>query len=346
MALNLEQCLVTGRGASAIYLLLQHLGKNGVLLAPANVCYAALYPALYAGWSLRFCDVDPITGHLTEPLVRQALEQGPADALLLPHMYGQPIAQLPQILALCKSQGVWTIEDCASAMGAQSQTYTVGQLGDYAVYSTGYAKTIEVGFGGLLAGKNDPLLWANELEQKLPLYSPQVQRTETLFSRLYRVLRNQGEGVLEQAVYAALPEGARSAFLFRLKEEEKQQVRQALNGLQTEVERRRNCLRDCQTAFEEQGLGRWLRLYPYTEGAVPWRLVLFTAPELHQPLIDACLEAGFPVSDWYPRVTPMFGDLGGYPGAKQMEQTILNFPLQQQTAQHICPMLARLLEKL
>ena len=346
MALNLEQCLVTGRGASAIYLLLRHLGENGVLLVPANVCYAALYPALYAGWSLRFCDVDPITGHLTESLVHQALEQGPADALLLPHMYGQPIAQLPQITALCKSKGLWTIEDCASAMGAQAQNYAVGQLGDYAVYSTGYAKTIEVGFGGLLVSKKDPLLWANELEQQLPLYSPQIQHTETLFSRLYRVLRNQGEGVLEQAVYAALPEGARSAFLFRLREKEKQQVRQAIGDLQTEVERRRNCLRDCQAAFEEQGLGRWLRLYPYTEGAVPWRLVFFTEPELHQPLIDACLEAGLPVSDWYPRVTPMFGDPGVYLGAKQMEQTILNFPLQQETAQRICPMLAKLLEKL
>ena len=36
---------------------------------------------------------------------------------------------------------------------------------------------------------------------------------------------------------------------------------------------------------------------------------------LRAELVQACLKEGLPVSDWYPRVTPMFGDTGEYPGA-------------------------------
>ena len=59
--------VLTGRGGTAVYLLLKHKGSGGRLLAPANLCYAALYPALYAGWSVVFCDVDPATGDLPCP---------------------------------------------------------------------------------------------------------------------------------------------------------------------------------------------------------------------------------------------------------------------------------------
>ena len=52
------------------------------------------------------------------------------------------------------------------------------------------------------------------------------------------------------------------------------------------------------------------RVFPYTEGAVPWRFSFFVEPQMHKPIIDACLAAGVPISDWYPSVAPMFGDAG------------------------------------
>ena len=62
-------------------------------------------------------------------------------------------------------------------------------------------------------------------------------------------------------------------------------------------------------------------------------------------LVQVCLEGGLPVSDWYPRVTPMFGDAGEYPGARAMEERILNLPLRPDTARDLCPALARLAKK-
>ena len=338
----------TGRGGTAVYLLLKHKGPGGRLLAPANLCYAALYPALYAGWSVVFCDVAPATGNLTLPILQKALDRHRPDGVILPHMYGQPIRGMAEMVKLCRSRGVFTIEDCASAMGADSPEYPVGKTGDYTLYSTGYAKIVEVGYGGILASETDPLDWVPPLEEELPLCGPAVEKTETLFSRLYRVLRNEGEGALEKAVYRALPEGARGMFLFRLTGAQKAEIAKALEGLAEEVRRRRACLADCEKALEEAGtlVPRGpLRLYPYEPGAVPWRLSVFVPAAWRRRLIDACLEEGLPVSDWYPRITPLFGDEEEYPGAKAMEQTILNLPLRPDTAAALCPALGRLAQK-
>ena len=340
--------VLIGRVGTAVYLLLKHKGPGGRLLAPANLCYAALYPALYAGWSVSFCDVDPATGNLTLSLLEQALDAHRPDAVILPHMYGQPIERLDDMVALCRGRGTLTIEDCASALGASSPEYPVGKTGDYTLCSTGYAKIVEVGYGGILASETDPLDWVPALEEELPFYGPAVERTETLFSRLYRVLRNEGEGVLEKAVYRALPQGARNMFLFRLTDRQKETMEKALEELPGEVSRRRACLAECEKTLREQGALKPagpLQLYPYTPGAVPWRLSFFVPVALRGRLVQVCLEEGLPVSDWYPRVTPMFGDAGEYPGARAMEERILNLPLRPDTARDLCPALARLAKK-
>ena len=42
----------------------------------------------------------------------------------------------------------------------------------------------------------------------------------------------------------------------------------------------------------------------------------------------------------------MFGDAGEYPGAKAMEERILNLPLRPDTARVLCPALAKLAKKM
>ena len=112
--LQQKHSVITGRGATAIYLALLHCasqrkaadGQQHTLLAPANVCYAALYPALYANWSVRLADVSPVDGNLTFDLVKQAFDEHRPDVLLVPHMYGQPVADMHRIQTLCHEQDV------------------------------------------------------------------------------------------------------------------------------------------------------------------------------------------------------------------------------------------------
>lgn len=358
MEFDREHMRVCGRGASGIYLVLSHLAPSGMLLAPANICYAALYPALYAGWTVGFCDVDPVTGNVTLPLFRDALDRLRPDAAIVPHMYGQPVADMAAIARLCGERGVTLVEDCASAMGATAD-YPLGDMGDYTVYSTGYAKTVELGFGGIVASRRHDLGWFDGAQEALPPWTPQVERTEHLFSRLYRVLRNEGDGLLEHAVYAALPEGARDLFLYRLDEGRAARVSGAFDELPAVVAHRRSVLRECLAALgdagcpvlpadgcdplaTEDGFAPGLYGYPFSEGAVPWRLCLFTPFSRHRGIIEECLKEALPISDWYPRVTPLFAERGDYPGAFSMERSIVNFALTDSCPVFVCPRLARI----
>ncbi|MBR3224021.1 MAG: DegT/DnrJ/EryC1/StrS family aminotransferase [Atopobiaceae bacterium] len=341
--LQQKHSVITGRGATAIYLALLHCasqrkaadGQQHTLLAPANVCYAALYPALYANWSVRLADVSPVDGNLTFDLVKQAFDEHRPDVLLVPHMYGQPVADMHRIQTLCHEQDVILIEDCASAMGGTYvggplDGYALGTAGDYAVFSTGYAKVVEVGFGGFLTSESDSLTWAKELERDLPLRSSQTEQTETLFSKVYRTLRSYPDGALDKAIYEVLPTASRSLFLFRLSESEKSSVRDSLDSLDNTVKTRRELLASCEQVWTN-ARPRNAHTFPYCPGSVPWRFSFFVRPGVHRPLIDACLREGIPISDWYPSIAPMLGDTGSYPGAEENERSILNLPLNAQT---------------
>ncbi len=348
MACNLPQySLVTGRGASAIYLALRHVtevtGRTGLLLAPANVCYAALYPALYAGWSVQLMDVSPVDGNLVARDVEEALNRFLPNALLAPHMYGQPIAELPQIAELCAAARVTLIEDCASAMGATS-TYAVGHVGDYTIYSTGYAKTVDLGFGGLLASDKDDLAWALQDETSLPFWTDGLDHTEALFSKMYRVLRSYPDGVLDRAIYSMLPDASKSLFLYRLDDAKKREVMMAIECLGSIVEERRRIESRCVHLWA-QTLPH-MRVYRYAEGAVPWRFSFFVNHELRAPLVSACLEVGIPVSDWYPSIAPMMGDVARYPHAESMGAAILNLPLSEATISTNLPRLFEIVAEL
>lgn len=339
--------LVTGRGSTAIYLALKHLAqvaeKPGTLLAPANVCYAALYPALYAGWTVQLMDVSPEDGNLVARDVEKAVCHYSPDALLAPHMYGQPISELPQIAELCAKEHVAIIEDCASAMGATS-TYAVGHMGAYTIYSTGYAKTVDLGFGGLLASDEDDLSWVSLEEERLPFWGESLERTETLFSKAYRVLRSFPDGRLDRAIYDMLPGASRDLFLNRLSDAKKREVMASLESLDEVVHERRRLQARCDELWH-RGLPH-MRAYQYTEGAVPWRFSFFVEPSLRKLLIAACLDAGIPVSDWYPSIAPMMGDTARYPHTEHMESTILNLPLAEATITSTLPRLIEIVTEL
>lgn len=338
---------VTGRGSSAIYLLLTHLKEHGTMMAPANVCYAALYPAIYAGWSLKLCDVDPLTGNITFETFKEAAENQKADAVLLPHMYGQPIQDLNRIIEYCKENRIVTIEDCAAAMASKAE-YPLGKTADYSVYSTGYAKNVEVGFGGLIASSKDSLEWVEDLEKKLPLRSEDLDQTETLFSRLYRVLRNSGDGVLDRHIYKAMTDNSRDLFLFRLNENEKRQVLDAIKDA-GEIGKRKISLYRKAEELLLQSLSKenrkLIEIYPYTENAVPWRFSFYVPAKLHASFIQESLNRGLPVSDWYPVSSIMVQDDGSYPGAAAAESRIINFPVGDRLINEIIPQMNSILDK-
>ena len=319
-------CLVVARGATGIFLILQSLGLEGYeALVPANLCYAGVYPVVYAGMKPVFCDVDPESGNVTPEGVASLLSDQ-VRVMIIPHMYGNPVRGLEKIRSLCRDRGVTLVEDCASAMGATAAAYDVGSMGDYCIYSTGYAKTIDLGYGGLIVSREHGLDRIAEMEVRLPAETERAHQETALFSALYRVLRNQGEGTrLAERLYRTMMESSRDMLIHRITEDRKAEVLRSLRTLPDVIRKRREAWKEYQERLS--GI-RHARMYSFAPGAVPWRAnLLIEDPELRRKVIQGCLDRRLPVSDWYPRVTPMFGEERHFPGAQWHEEHILNFPL-------------------
>lgn len=320
---NKKNRIAVGRGSTAIYLALKGESLQQVkVLVPANICYAAVFPILLSGNIPVFCDVDANTGNMRFEDINNAWEDGIA-AAVIPHMYGNPVECLPEIVDFLHSRKVMVIEDCASALGAEVGGVLVGSLGDYAVYSFGHSKTIDIGNGGVLA-TDLSLDKIASLYGTLPKYTDDVGKDCDFFSKLYRAIRNDPQQGWSTYIYKALSEKAAGMFLYRMDsgfenklEESVTEFKQVVDRRRTEVDVYRRLIR----------FNKNCREYKFAEGSSPWRFNVMVEPNIRQELIAYLLNKNVPVSDWYPTVTDIFSENKEFPGARYMEERILNFPL-------------------
>lgn len=313
--------LIVSRAATAVYLLLKSNGIIGQkVLVPANICYAAVYPIIYSGNLPEFCDVDPMSGNVNYELISKKLNG--CAALILPHMYGNPIQDIKEICELCRKNSVISIEDCASAMGAEAQSGPCGGFGDYVIYSMGYSKTIDLGYGGIIASDNN-LSQIKSMYDKLPLKTEEDEANEAFYSKLYRLIRNNTAQTVSESIWTALFDKLQTVFVHRLDIFEDDFLRNTCR-LSSIISQRRS-----ETKLYSRLIlkNSYVTEYTFKKGAVPWRYCFFAEPEERKAIVKYLLDNGVPVSDWYPNVTPIFGYSGEFRGADEMEEKILNFPL-------------------
>jgi dTDP-4-amino-4,6-dideoxygalactose transaminase len=80
-------------------------------------------------------------------------------AIVVPHIAGEP-ADIENIAAFAKEKGIYVVEDCAQAHGAELNGKLMGTFGDIAAYSTMYGKhTCTGGQGGMVFTKSEELYW-------------------------------------------------------------------------------------------------------------------------------------------------------------------------------------------
>lgn len=335
--------IVVGRGATAIYLVLDQF-KNGEVILPANICYAAVYPVIFSGNIPKFCDVDPQNGNMTERYFKDAIS-AKTKAVVVPHMYGNPVSEIDKIREICHKKNIILIEDCASAMGAKIFEEQVGTFGDYVIYSTGYSKTIDFGNGGILCS-NKPLDCMREKYELLPLYNITIAKQNELFSKIYRQIRNAKLEVECRGIFSVFENNCRDSYLYKIDKAEEEKILNGLDNLQFIIE----CRKVQREKYDEliKFDLPFMKRYIYEEGAVPWRYNFFVDSAYRKRLIDLLLENSIPVSDWYPRTSIIFGDDTVYPNAKWMEEQILNFPLMvpDEKIEHICKVVNECVGKL
>lgn len=317
--LSRNHFLFTGRASSAIYLVLcARRIVSAKVLVPASICYAPVYAILYSGNTPLFVDTGE-DGNLTLDVVAQACQShSDTAAIIIPHMYGNPCREFDAICQYCQQRSIVVIHDCAAAMGIRTKS-----PGDYTVYSFGYAKTIDVGFGGLLVSDSN-LDGLAELNESLPEANDRVASDGALFSDLYRVLRSRLLHPFVQTMAASFPEHFRNLFLHRLAPQQDVVLRKRLADLTEVIAARHTKL---QSYSAQLKFSRHMREYVFHDGAVPWRFNILVSPEHKRDLIQHLLERRVPVSAWYPVIATLFAVYDTFPMCSAIEQSIMNFPL-------------------
>ncbi len=128
-------------------------GPGDEILVPSHTAFPTVEAICFAGAIPIFVDVDDsFTVDVRDAIAKVT----PRTVGFVPvHLYGHP-ADLPAIQALCAQRGLWLLEDCAQAHGAEWQGRKVGGFGRAAAFSFYPSKNLTVmGDGGLLVTNDD-----------------------------------------------------------------------------------------------------------------------------------------------------------------------------------------------
>jgi perosamine synthetase len=138
---------------------LEFAGVRGeMVLCPSNTFMATPLAAINAGASVEFVDCNRTDLCMSfQDFERKALEHRPRAAILV-HIGGHIAFDSERIAAFCRDHGIFLLEDCAHAHGADWNGHRPGAYGDAGVYSFYATKTVSTGEGGVLVSGNDALL--------------------------------------------------------------------------------------------------------------------------------------------------------------------------------------------
>lgn len=322
--------LITGRGATAIYLVFCNENLSDIdVLVPANVCYAAVFPVIASGNRVVFCDVDGNSGNVTLDFLKKN-KTDKTRAVIAPHMYGNSVNDLSEIKEWCSINDMILIEDCASSLGGKNEKYgDLGTLGDYVIYSFGHSKIVDMGKGGILSSDRN-LDKAEEILTHLPVFNDDIGKIEDELSLRYRDARYIS-GNYEQVKELLKNE----LFLYQTDSYDE------LKEMITDRELFSHCIEEHIRNYDlyDKNVNGHLKRYRYNNGSVPWRFSLMLNVETKKVIINILLKERLPVSDWYPNVTILFNDVKlPFENVDIMEKELLNFPLDidEETILRIC----------
>ncbi len=120
------------------------------VLCPSNTFMATPLAAVHAGATVQFVDCNRSDLCMSFGSFEAAAEKYKPRAAMLVHIGGHIAFEVEQIASYCRDNGIFLIEDCAHAHGADWHGRRPGTYGDAGVYSLYATKTISTGEGGVL----------------------------------------------------------------------------------------------------------------------------------------------------------------------------------------------------
>jgi dTDP-4-amino-4,6-dideoxygalactose transaminase len=151
--------VATGSWSGGALAALHFAGVQGeTVLCPSNTFMATPLAAINAGAGVQFvdCNRDDLCMSFAD-FEAKAARYKPRAAFLV-HIGGHIAFETKQIAAFCEENGIFLIEDCAHAHGAEWDGRRAGTYGDAGIYSLYATKTITTGEGGVLVSSRPEVI--------------------------------------------------------------------------------------------------------------------------------------------------------------------------------------------
>jgi len=284
------------RASALLYHYVRSVSRPGAWLLPANVCPIVPAVLIKAGREFEFLDIETDTLCIDRNAVIHRLSQNPEQyaGVLFVRTYGHPgdfemfFRELKQ-----RDAGVRLIDDrCLARPGFEHS----GGVADLELYSTGYSKFVDIGWGGWGFSRGEVKYIRSDLS-----YNPAAH--DMLVQRFRVALAHQSRFECPETPWldARLPEIAWSDFrrLVESKMEKSAHHREHLNAIYNEELQQWALPADCHD----------------------WRFsILCDRP---QELLEKISAAGHFASAHYASLVPMFGE-GIAPVAQEYGRRVVN----------------------
>jgi perosamine synthetase len=132
--------------------------KGHIVLCPSNTFMANPLTIAAAGASVEYvdCNREDLCASFAD--FEEKVRRHRPRAAFVVHIGGHIAFEIEKIAELCRAEGIFLIEDCAHAHGAQWNGRRPGTWGDAGVWSFAATKTVSTGEGGMLVADRDDLL--------------------------------------------------------------------------------------------------------------------------------------------------------------------------------------------
>lgn len=156
---GVKYALGVASGTDALFLSLKALGigHGDEVIVPALTFFATAEAVSYTGAVPVFVDVDSETHNLNTAKIEKVVTKK-TKAIIPVHLWGLS-ADMDKIKAIAKKHGLFIIEDCAQAFGADYNGSKVGSLGDAGCFSFFPTKNLGAyGDGGIVTTNSEEIL--------------------------------------------------------------------------------------------------------------------------------------------------------------------------------------------
>jgi len=155
--LNVSYARVTYSGTAALYLILEsikELSSKKTVVIPSYICPLVPLAVKRAGFKVEVCDIYKDDFSFNHASLQQLCSKNnDIAAIIVVHLAGIPI-DFDAVEGIAKKHGIFIIEDCAQALGAEYNGKKVGTLGDFAFFSLCRGKGLTIYEGGAIVTDN------------------------------------------------------------------------------------------------------------------------------------------------------------------------------------------------